>query len=52
MSKPYSIRVFLPAGDPDGLKIIEKSGWSGAGLVVPRPLFAQGKQRKELAVMG
>jgi hypothetical protein len=39
MSKPYSIKIFLPAGDPDGLRIIEKSNWSGAGLVVPRSLF-------------
>jgi hypothetical protein len=52
MSKPYSIKVFLPGGDPDGLRIIEKSGWSGAGLVVPRPLFGEGKQRKELARTG
>ncbi len=52
MSKPYSIKVFLPGGDPDGLRIIEKSNWSGIGLVVPRPLFAEGRQRKELARTG
>jgi hypothetical protein len=52
MNKPYSIKVFLPGGDPDGLRIIEKSNWSGAGLVVPRSLFSEGKQRKELARTG
>jgi hypothetical protein len=52
MNKPYSIRVFLPGGDPDGLRIIEKSNWSGAGLVVPRSLFGEGKQRRELARTG
>lgn len=52
MNKPYSIRIFLPGGDPDGLRIIEKSGWSGAGLVIPRSLFGEGKQRKELARTG
>ncbi len=50
--KPYSIKVFLPGGDPDGLRIIEKSNWSGAGLVVPRSLFGEAKQRKELARTG
>jgi hypothetical protein len=52
MSKPYSIKVFLPGGDPDGLRIIEKSNWSGAGLVVPRSLFNEGRQRKELTRTG
>ena len=52
MSKPYSIKVFLPGGDPDGLRIIEKSNWSGVGLVIPRSLFGEGKQRKELGRTG
>lgn len=52
MSKPYSIRVFLPGGDPEGIRIIEKSNWSGAGLVIPRALFAQGRERKELLRTG
>ncbi len=25
MSKPYSIKIFLPGGDPDGMRLIEKS---------------------------
>ena len=52
MSKPYSIKIFLPAGDPDGLRLIEKSNWSGVGLMIPRALFSEGKQRKELARTG
>jgi hypothetical protein len=51
-SRPYSIRVFLPGGDPDGLRTIEKSNWSGSGIVVPRSLFGEAKQRKELARAG
>jgi len=50
--QPYSIKVFLPGGDPDGLRIIEKSNWSGSGLVVPRALFGEAKERKELARTG
>jgi hypothetical protein len=34
------------------LRLIEKSNWSGVGLVVPRALFAEAKQRKELARTG
>lgn len=44
MSKPYSIRIFLPGGDPDGLRLIEKSNWSGVGLVIPRVLFADARR--------
>ena len=42
MSKAgYSIRVFLPGGDPDGLRTIEKSNWSDAGIVIPRALMGE-----------
>jgi hypothetical protein len=43
MHKPYSIKIFLPGGDPDGIRTIEKSNWSGAGLVVPRAMMAEAK---------
>lgn len=52
MSKPYSIKIFLPDGDPDGVRLIEKSNWSGAGLMIPRALFSEGRRRKELARTG
>lgn len=52
IKKPYSIRVFLPGGDPDGVRTIEKSNWSGFGIVIPRALFDESKRRKELARTG
>jgi hypothetical protein len=52
MSKPYSIKIFLPGGDPDGLRTIEKSNWSGAGIVIPRAIMAEAKQRRELSRTG
>jgi hypothetical protein len=52
MNKPYSIKIFLPDGEPDGLRIIEKSNWNGVGLVVPRSLFGEAKKRKEFARTG
>ena len=52
MSKPYSIKIFVPAGNPDGVRTIEKSNWSGAGIVIPRPLMNEAKQRKDLTRTG
>ena len=43
-SKPFSIRIFLPDGTADGVRIIEKSNWTGVGLVVPRSLVPEAKK--------
>ena len=52
MSKPYSIKIFVPGGDPDGLRTIEKSNWSGVGIVIPRALMGEAKSRRELKRTG
>ena len=44
----FSVRVFLPDGDPDGVKVIEKSNWTGCGVVIPRATFGEAKSRPEL----
>lgn len=48
MNPPYSIRIFLPGGDPEGLRTIEKSNWSGAGIFIPRALIGEARRRPEL----
>jgi len=48
----FSVNVFLPTGDPEGLKVVEKSNWSGRGLVIPRPIFGESKSREELSRTG
>jgi hypothetical protein len=48
----FSVNVFLPAGDPEGLKVVEKSNWSGRGLVIPRPIFGESRSREELTRTG
>jgi Domain of unknown function (DUF4357) len=50
--KPYSLRIFVPGGDPDGLRTIEKSNWNGSGIVIPRALLSEAKARKELIRTG
>ncbi|MDD2340425.1 MAG: GIY-YIG nuclease family protein [Methanosarcina sp.] len=50
--KGFSVRLFLPEGDPDGVKTVEKSNWTGKGLVIPRSLFAETRLRPELGCTG
>ncbi|MEN2992545.1 MAG: GIY-YIG nuclease family protein [Bacteroidia bacterium] len=45
-SKGFSVRIFLPSGEPEGLRIIEKSNWTGKGLVFPRVLLQDPEFRK------
>lgn len=48
----FSLRLFLPDGDPAGIKVIEKSNWTGCGLVVPRALFSEARMRTEFTRAG
>ncbi|MGB7978504.1 MAG: GIY-YIG nuclease family protein [Chlamydiales bacterium] len=52
MTHPFTINLFLPDGIPEGLKIIEKSNWSGCGLSLPRASFSKHKQRLEFQKPG
>jgi hypothetical protein len=48
----FSVNVFLPTGDPEGLKVVEKSNWTGRGLVIPRAMFGESRTREELGRTG
>lgn len=48
----FSVRIFIPSGEPDGLRIVGKSNWTGQGLVFPRSLFAETRERRELMGTG
>ena len=52
MQTPFSLRIFVADGDPDGLRIVEKSNWIGKALVFPRALLPQVKARPELTQTG
>ena len=47
MNAPFSLRVFVADGDPDGLRIVDKSNWIGKALVFPRALLLQVKARAD-----
>ena len=45
--RPFSIKLFVPSGDPDDLRIIEKSNWTGVGVVVHRASYKSLSKRPE-----
>lgn len=50
--KPFSLRIFVADGDPDGLRVVERSNWIGKALVFPRALLPKVKLRAELSQTG
>ncbi len=51
-NKPFSIRVFFVDGEPRGLRIVEKTGWNGFGVICPRQRFADVINREEFSGPG
>jgi len=52
MSNPYTIRMFVPDGEPSSLKIIDKMNWTGVGLEIYRNSWPKHKFRKEFDQAG
>ncbi|QFU77839.1 GIY-YIG nuclease family protein [Halioglobus maricola] len=52
MSQPYTIRLFVPDGNPDDLKIIDKMNWTGVGLEVSRDSWSKHRARPEFNQAG
>jgi hypothetical protein len=52
MPEPYTIRIFVPGGDPEGLRIIDRMNWTGLGIVFPREDWPNIKQRPEFTRPG
>ncbi len=52
MTSPFSLRIFVADGDPDGLRIVERSNWIGKAVVFPRALLPKVKQRAEFDQTG
>ncbi len=48
----FSVRIFIPSGKPEGMRIVEKSNWTGQGIVFPRALYPESRQRPELKRTG
>jgi len=52
MKNPYTIRLFVPDGDPNTFKIIDKMNWTGIGLEIAREAWGKHKNREELEQAG
>jgi len=52
MTKPYTIRLFVPNGNPDEIKVIDKMNWTGVGIEVARSVWKDQKQREEFNQAG
>lgn len=52
MTTPFSLRIFVADGDPDGLRIVERSNWIGKAVVFPRALLPRVKQREVFGQTG
>jgi hypothetical protein len=49
---PFTIRIFVPDGDPEGVRLIDRMNWTGLGIVVPREKWLATKQRPEFSRTG
>ena len=47
-ARPTSIKIFLADGTPDGVRVIDKSNWTGKAIVAGRSQLAQALKRDEL----
>lgn len=52
MSRPTSIRIFLADGTPDGIRVVEKSNWTGRAVVASRTQLPDAVRRDELIKPG
>lgn len=49
---PFSLRIFVADGDPDGLRLVERSNWIGKAVMFPRAVYTQIRKRKEFEEIG
>ena len=52
MAEPFTLRIFVPSGDPDGVRIVDRMNWTGRGYVVPRDRWGDVRGRPEMTRPG
>jgi len=45
--RPFSIKIFVPSGNPEGVRIVSRDDWPGKAVVFPRELLGEVKGRRE-----
>lgn len=49
---PFSLRIFVADGDPDGLRIVERSNWIGKAVMFPRAIYTNVRPRDDFKQTG
>lgn len=49
---PFTIRVFVPDGDPEGVRLIDRMNWTGVGVAFPRSKWVDVRHRPEIQRTG
>ena len=49
---PFTIRIFVPDGDPEGVRVIDRMNWTGLGIIFPREKWPTTKHRQEFSRTG
>lgn len=52
MAKPFTIKLFMPSGNANELKLIEKMNWTGLGMEISRTAWQTHRKREELQQAG
>jgi hypothetical protein len=52
MGNPYSIEIFVPDGNSNGLKVISQRNWTGVVLEFPREEWKETRARNEFSQTG
>lgn len=52
MAEPFTIRIFVPDGDPDSLRIVDRMNWTGTGLAFSRNKWKEIRERDEFKQPG
>jgi hypothetical protein len=49
---PFILHILVADGDPDGLRVVERSNWNGKAVVFPRALYPTVRKREEFQQPG
>ncbi len=52
MADPFTIRIFVPGGDPEGVRLIDRMNWTGLGLIFRRSDWSEARKRGEMQRIG
>ncbi|HLJ18310.1 MAG TPA: GIY-YIG nuclease family protein [Bryobacteraceae bacterium] len=52
MADPFTIRIFVPDEDPEGVRLIDRMNWTGLGVAFPRTKWSEVRQRPEFIRAG